>query len=333
VGGDFVIMKAMVLDRPGGPATLRLAEVAKPAPGPGQVLVRVHAVGLNPVDYKVGQTGHASWQYPFILGLDVAGTVEELGEGVTEWRLGDAVYYHGDLSRPGGYAEWAVAAAHVVAPLPAGLSFEQAAALPCAGFTAYQALYRKLHVHSGQTIVVTGGAGGVGGFAVQLAANAGCTVIATCSPGNRDYVSDLGATHVVDYTTESLTERIRTLTHGRGVDAVVDTVSAASATETAGLLAYNGGIACIAGMLDFAKAQPFRQAASVHGVMLGGAHLSGDRPAQEDLARMGREFGALVSSGQIDPMLHEVTALEGVPEALERLSGRHVRGKIVARVR
>lgn len=111
------MMQALVLDQPGSPATLRLAEVPRPVPGPGEVLVRVHAVGLNPVDYQLAQSGHAAWQYPFILGLDVSGTIEELGEGVTQWRPGEPVYYHGDLSRPGGYAQWAVAAAHVVKPM------------------------------------------------------------------------------------------------------------------------------------------------------------------------------------------------------------------------
>ncbi|HLO03931.1 MAG TPA: zinc-binding dehydrogenase [Symbiobacteriaceae bacterium] len=324
-------MKALVLDRPGTPDTLRIADLPRPTPGPGEVLVRVHAAGLNPVDYKMAEAGHVKWAYPFILGLDVAGTVVELGEGVTEWQPGDAVYYHGDLSRPGGFAEWAVVAAHVVAPIPAGLSFAQAAALPCAGFTAYQALYRKLHIEPGQSVLVTGGAGGVGGFAVQLAAHTGCSVIATCSTQNLEYVRSLGATHVVDYTKEDVVERVRALTDGRGVDAAVDTVSRASATEVADLLlAYNGGIACVAGSVDFTVARPFRQAASVHGVMLGGAHLSGDRLAQEDLARMGREFGALVASGRIDPMLHKVIRLEEIPEALVQLSGRHVRGKIVA---
>lgn len=324
-------MKALVLDRPGTPDTLRIADLPRPTPGPGEVLVRVHAAGLNPVDYKMAEAGHVKWAYPFILGLDVAGTVVELGEGVTEWQPGDAVYYHGDLSRPGGFAEWAVVAAHVVAPIPAGLSFAQAAALPCAGFTAYQALYRKLHIEPGQSVLVTGGAGGVGGFAVQLAAHTGCSVIATCSTQNLEYVRSLGATHVVDYTKEDVVERVRALTDGRGVDAAVDTVSRASATEVADLLlAYNGGIACVAGSVDFTVARPFRQAASVHGVMLGGAHLSGDRLAQEDLARMGREFGALVASGRIDPMLHKVIQLEEIPEALVQLSGRHVRGKIVA---
>lgn len=324
-------MKAVVLDRPGRPDTLRIAEMERPTPGPGEILVRVHAAGLNPVDYKMAEVGHAKWTYPFILGVDAAGTVEELGEGVTEWRPGDKVYYHGDLSRPGGFAEWAVVTSHVVAAIPAGLTFEQAAALPCAGLTAYQALYRKLHIQPGQTVLVTGGAGGVGGFAIQLAANAGCTVITTCSPHNFEYVRSLGAAHVVDYTSEDLVERVRALTNGRGVDAAVDTVSRASATEIAdNLLAYNGGIACVAGSVDFTVARPFRQAASVHGVMLGGAHLSGDRLAQEDLARMGREFGALVASGQIDPMLQQVIRLEEIPEALVQLSGRHVRGKIVA---
>lgn len=189
-------MQAILVERPGPRSALRLGEAPLPQPGPGQLRVRVHAVGLNPADYQLAHYGHPAWRYPHVLGLDAAGTIDALGEGVTAWRPGEAVYYHGDLSRPGCFAEYALVAAHVVAPLPARLSFPQAAALPCAGFTAYQALHRRLHVQAGQTVLVQGGAGGVGGFAVQLAAHAGLRVITTASPRNFDWVRPLAARRV-----------------------------------------------------------------------------------------------------------------------------------------
>jgi len=220
----------------------------------------------------------------------------------------------------------------VVAPLPTGLSFLQAAALPCAGFTAYQALHRRLHIQAGQTILVQGGAGGVGGFAVQLAAHAGLRVITTASPRNFDWVRRLGAHEVIDYHTEDVVARVRALTGGRGVDAIVDTVSAESATAGLRMLAFGGGIACVAGLADLSPLAPFTIAPSVHEIALGGAHLSGDRRAQEDLARIGRELGELCSAGAVQPMVEEVVDLAGIPAALERLAAHRLRGKIVAAI-
>lgn len=174
-------MKALVIDKPGSPESLRLAEMPQPEPGEGEVRVKVHAAGLNPADYKFMQRGFRSWNYPFVPGLDVAGIIDEIGPGVSDWQVGDAVYYHGNLSKPGGFAEEAITVARTLAPLPKNISFVEAAALPCAGWTAYQALHRKLHIEQEQTILIQGGAGGVGGFAVQLAALAGVKAIATCS--------------------------------------------------------------------------------------------------------------------------------------------------------
>ena len=325
-------MKALVLDRPGEPKTLRLANIPDPQPAPDQVRVQVHAVGLNPVDYKLAASGFSRWTYPFILGLDVSGTVEAYGSNVTNWKVGDAVYYHGDLSKPGGYAEYTVVPAHVLTPVPTNVSFTEAAALPCAGFTAYQALYRKLHIQAHQTILIHGGAGGVGGFAVQLAALSGLYVIATCSPSNFNYVRRLGAAEVLDYNTKDLVSRVQELSQGRGVDFIVDTVSSETASAGLDMLAFGGGIACINGLPDFTKIKPFEKAPSIHEVALGAAYLSGDRTAQEDLARMGRELGALVSDRKVDSMLQEVINLEKIPDALVRLSERHVRGKIVAQI-
>ncbi len=325
-------MKALVLDKPGSPKTLRPAEVPRPEPAEGEVRVRVRAVGLNPVDYKLAASGFPGWSYPFILGLDVAGTVEAVGPDVAEWEEGDRIYYHGNLLKPGGYAQYAIAPSHVLSWIPEGLSFAQAAALPCAGFTAYHALHRKLHIQGSKSILIHGGAGGVGGFAVQLARAAGLKVIATCSSHNFKFVQRLGADELIDYRSEDIAKRVSELTEGRGVDYILDTVGPESATESLEMLAFNGQIACVAGLPDITRIRPFEKAISVHEVAIGGAYRSGDMTAQEDLAKIGRDLGSLVGKGMISPMLEQTIILEEIPEALVRLSMRHVRGKIVAEV-
>ena len=155
-------------------------------------------------------------------------------------RLGDWVFYHGDLSKPGGFAEFAVTTAHTVARIPDSMSFVDAASLPCAGLTAYHALHRRLHVRAGQTILVHAGAGGVGGFAIQLAAHAGLKVLTTCSENNADYVRDLGAEVAIDYHTENLKEVVSAVTDGRGVDAILSSLGSEGATQDLDLLAFNG---------------------------------------------------------------------------------------------
>jgi NADPH:quinone reductase len=325
-------MKALVLDGPGAPDTLYTTEITQPEPRAGEVRVKVHAVGLNPVDYKLAASGLPGWDYPVVLGLDVAGVIERVGRDVEDWQVGDPVYYHGDLTKCGGYGQYAIAPAHVIAWLPDGLSFVAAAALPCAGFTAYQAVHRKLNVQAGKTILIHGGAGGVGGFAVQLCKLANLNVIATCSRHNFNFVKDLGATEVVDYKGDNVAEAVRKITNGLGVDYILDTVGSENATQSLELLAFNGEIACVAGLPDMQAIEPLAKSISVHEVTLAGAYQSDHRPAQESLAKIGMEFGALASKGLIKPMVEEVIEMEDIPDALIRLSMRHVRGKIVASI-
>jgi NADPH2:quinone reductase len=325
-------MKALVLDKPGTPESLYPTDVEQPKPRAGEVRVKVYAVGLNPVDYKLAASGFPGWDYPMILGLDVAGVIDAVGPGVDEWQPGDPVYYHGDSSKQGGYSQYAIVTTRTLAWLPDGLSYTDAAALPCAGFTAYQALHRKLHVQKDKTILVIGGAGGVGGFGVQLAKIAGLKIIATCSRHNINFVKDLGASEVIDYQTEDVAHCVREITNERGVDYILDTVGSDSATAALEMLAFNGAIACVAGLPDMSKVSPFEKGLSVHEVALGGAYLCGDDSALDELARVGMEFGALAAKGQIRPMVEEVVTLEDIPDALVRLSMRHVRGKIVAKI-
>jgi NADPH2:quinone reductase len=324
-------MKALVLDKPGKPNTLRVADISTPEPDAGEVRVRVEAVSLNPVDYKLAQRGHLAWKYPFVLGLDVAGVVDAVGSGVESWQPGDAVFYHGNLSKPGGFAECAIAPAHVIAKIAPGVSFEAAAAIPCAGLTAYQALFQRAHLNSAHTVLVQGGAGGVGGFGVQLAANIGATVITTASAHNHQYVRELGATHVIDYNTEDVRQRVLEITNGRGVDAILDTISSENATQGTRMLAFGGGIVCIAGMPDFV-AVSFDKAISIHAVMLGGAYFSGDRLAEENLRRMADEMMLLLAQRKIEATVTQVVELEQIPAKLSELAGRHISGKIVAKL-
>lgn len=326
-------MKALLLQDKDQWKEMIVQDAEMPSPAKGELLVEVLAVGLNPVDYKTATGGNPNWSYPHILGLDVAGTVAAIGEGVTDWNKGDRVVYHGDLTKKGGFAEFAVTTAKSVSKIPDAISFEEAAALPTAGYTAYQALNRKLPLQHFKTILIHGGAGGVGGFAVQLARHAGLTVFSTASSHNHDYVKSLGADYVIDYRNEDFKAKVMELTNGRGVDAVLDTVSRQSATDSLDVLAFGGHIAFIAGPPDFTVINPFTKSPSYHEVALGAAHQSNDLVALENLAEMGNELLALVEQKAVSPMLQEIITLEDIPQALVRLSERHVKGKIVAKVK
>lgn len=326
-------MKALLLQEKGNWKEMKVSEVATPTAGDGEILVEAHAVGLNPVDYKTAIGGNPNWTYPHILGLDVAGVVAEVGHGVTTLKKGDRVVYHGNLTKQGGYAEYAVTKANTVTVIPEGVTYEDAAALPTAGYTAYQALHYKLPLERIQSILIHGGAGGVGGFAVQLAKLAGKQVISTASSHNHEYVKSLGADYVINYREDDLISKVKSITNGRGVDAVIDTVSAQSATNSLDCVAFLGHIVHIAGAPDYAKIKPFTQSISYHEVALGAAHQSGDVLAEEALANIGDHMMALVAKGSISSMLKEVISLEEVPASLTRLSERHVKGKIVAKIK
>ncbi|MBM7705036.1 zinc-binding dehydrogenase [Metabacillus iocasae] len=326
-------MKALLLHEKNEWSHMKVENIETPQPQAGEVLVDVHAISLNPVDYKTATNGNPSWTYPHILGLDVAGTIAEVGEGVTQWQKGDRVVYHGDFTKKGGYAEYGITTAHTVSRIPDSVTFEEAAALPTAGYTAYEALFRKLPMSAIDTILVHGGAGGVGGFAVQLAKLAGKTVISTASSHNHDYVKSLGADYVVDYKTEDVAAKVMEWTNGRGVDAVLDTVSRDNATQSLDFIAYRGHIAHIAGAPDYTKIKPFTKVVSYHEVALNAAHHVDDKVAQADLAKMGDELLALVADQKVSPMIARTISLEEVPEALVELSQRHVKGKIVAKLK
>jgi NADPH:quinone reductase-like Zn-dependent oxidoreductase len=219
------VMKAITYSTYGGPEVLTLSEVEDPKVGPGEILVSVRAAGVNPVDWKVMSGGLdplITTAFPVIPGWDVAGVVEAVGLDTPEFSVGDEVmaYARKDWIQAGSFAEKMTVPVRAAARKPASLSFEQAAALPLAGLTAYQSLHR-LGLKSGQTVLVHGANGGVGSFAVQIAAAAGARVIGTASPRNHERIRDLGGEPVA--YGDGLGERIRALAPD-GVDLVADYV-------------------------------------------------------------------------------------------------------------
>jgi NADPH:quinone reductase len=325
-------MKALLLEDKGKVFEMKVGIVEKPVPGKGEILVQIKATALNPVDYKTGNGGNPNWTYPHILGLDSAGIVEEVGTDVTNVKVGDRVVYHGDLTKKGGFAEYGVTTAHTVSLIPEGISFEDAAALPTAGYTAYQALFHKMHASSGQTILVHAGAGGVGGFAIQLAQKAGLTVFTTASSANHEYVKGLGADYAIDYREEDFVEKVMGITNGLGVNLVLDTVGRDNADKSLKALAFNGQIAFIAGPPNVNDAISFAHPLSFHQVALGSVHQSNNIDQQLKLAEMGDQMLSLLQEGKISALVEKIISLEEVPEALAELSNRRVRGKIVAKI-
>ena len=298
-------MQAVVIHETGGPEVLRLEEADPPEPADGEVLIRVRAASVNPVDWKTRRGGGREPELPAILGRDASGTVEaSRAEGFAE---GDDVF--GNV-QGGGYAELATAAATAIARKPAAISHEQAAAIPVAGMTAWQALFDRGGLESGQSALIAGGAGGVGHFGVQFAAKvAGARVIATGSSRNRDFVLGLGADEYVDYTQQDVGETVG------DVDVAFDTVGGDTTLSLVPTLREGGIVVTIA-------AGPPEEAARERGAR---AELLVMSPVSEQLTRIAE----LVAAGDVHVELAEVLPLSEVRRAHELSESGHTRGKIV----
>src|SRR5512143_2450858 len=218
-------MKAMIITAFGGPEVFQAADWPKPVPQATELLVRIHAVALTPVDYKIRENGTwARVKPPAILGYDAAGVVEAVGANVTSFKPGDAVFYSPDIwGVPGACAEYHVVDEAIVAHKPKSLTFEEAAALPLTGMTAWDAM-EFFQLRPGQTVLIHAAAGGVGSLAVQMAKAHGARVLGTCRGSNRDLVRSLGADVAIDYHTEDVVQAVLRETGGAGVDAIYDTV-------------------------------------------------------------------------------------------------------------
>jgi NADPH:quinone reductase-like Zn-dependent oxidoreductase len=302
-------MKAVRIHDFGGPEVQKLDELPMPEEHAGQVLVRVHASSVNPVDYKIRNGGYLpADRLPLTLGRDIAGVVIRRAPDVTAFRPGDAVYAM--LPREvGAFAEFVATPADVCARKPERLDFVQAAAVPLAALTAWQGLFTQGSLQPGQSVLIHGAAGGVGHFAVQFAADRGASVIATCSGEDRDFVKSLGAMTVVDYKREDFRDAVRV------VDLVFDLVGGETQDRSWSVLRPGGILVSTLGEPDPAKA-------AEHGAM-GLGYMAQPNGAQ--LAQIAR----LIDTGEVMPHVDGVFPFDLAAEAERRLERDHVRGKLV----
>lgn len=313
-------MRAMVITAFGGPDVFEQRDVPKPGPGPLQVLVRVHATSINPVDYKIRQSG--SWagvQPPAIIGYDVSGVVEAVGAGVRDFQPGDQVFYTPELfSGQGSYAEYHVADERIVARKPANLTHVEAASLPLSGGTAWDAIVTRAQLKPAETVLVHG-SGSVGLAAIQIARAAGARVIATAGRNSADFARDLGAHVVVDAREEDFVEVVERETRGAGVDVVFDTVGGSLLMESVEITRPHGrlvGIVAVTGDLSPA----IRRNLTIHFLFLERARYKLDA------------IRTLVERGQFKPAIDSVLPLDQVAEAHRRIQRGGLRGKIVLEV-
>jgi NADPH:quinone reductase-like Zn-dependent oxidoreductase len=305
-------MKAVRIKEFGPASVMKLEEALTPTPGTGEMLVRVHAAAVNPIDWKIRSGGAGKPPLPYTPGFDVAGVVESVGDGVTKFKPGEAVFAMLDLRRGGAYAEYAVVKESEAATQPANITFNEAASVPLVALTAWQALFDAARLEKAQTILIHGGAGGVGSAAVQLAKWKGAKVIATASKDNHDYLKQLGADEAIDYRTEKFEDR------AKDVDVVLDTVGGDTQARSFGVLKKGGILVSIVG-------RPSEELAKQRDVRGVGILV---KPSADQLAVIAK----LIGDGAFKPTVTHTFPLADAAKAHEQSESRHTRGKIVLEV-
>lgn len=308
------LMKAVTINQYGDGSVLNYADVSRPEPQPDEILIKVHASGVNPVDWKIreGLGEMLKLQSPLILGIEIAGTVEQAGTAVRNFKFGDEVFGSLDAVRGGGYAEYAIAKTSEIALKPKSLDFEDAAAVPVGALTAQRGIFDLAHLKSGQTILIHGAAGVVGSMAVQFAKAKGACVLGTASGDDAEFVRGLGADTVIDYREEKFEDVVK------DVDVVFDTVGGDIQERSFGVLKKGG-------FLVSAVAPPFPDKAKQFGVLVAKFNTP---PNVGQL----NEASQMIESGKLKIRVGMVLPLSEVRKAHELSKAEHTHRKIVLRV-
>src|SRR3984893_238524 len=312
-------MKAIRIHNYGGPEVLHYEDAPRPEPQAGEVLIRVHAAGVNPIDWKVRE-GHMKdlWphKFPLILGWDLSGVVEELGPGPAaagQFKIGDEVYSIPDPTRNGAYADYIVVREPELALKPSSLHHIRAAAVPLAALTAWQSLFDTAQLQPGQRVLIHAGSGGVGHYAVQFAKWKGAYVFATASTRNQDLLRELGVDKAIDYTQQRFEDA------ARNIDIVLDTIGGETQERSWSVLKKDGVLVSLVQPPSEEKAEEL----GVRAAFVAG-HPSGAQLA---------EIAIRIDSGKLAPIIDRILPLSEARRAHELSQSGHVRGKIVLRVK
>jgi NADPH2:quinone reductase len=322
-------MRAVVIDQTGGSEVLRFADFPIPQPGPGEVLIRVACAGVNPADWKCREGYLAAffpYRFPFVLGFDAAGTVAAVGDGVDDLKPGMRVFAQTEVGagKWGSYADYVLVSCHSVVTMPESLSFAEAAATPTPALAAWTGLFDEGGLQAGQTVLVHGGAGAVGSFAIQFAREAGARVIATCGGHSRDYVRELGCERAIDYRSEDIASALHDWAPD-GVDLVLDTIGCGSLPNGLDLLKPGGMLVAILTLVA-GDPGPNHQQAAERGLRTALAYSK--MPSGAALGRI----AALMAAGKVKPPRIDILPFEQVAEALDRVQHGAARHKQVLQV-
>jgi len=312
---DKPTMKAVVIHEYGGPEVLKYEDVPQPEPKQDQLRIRVIAAGVNPVDGMIrsgilDKEGRRT--FPIILGGDISGVVEKVGSEITRFKPGDPVFAYVSLDNSGGYAQYALVTEREAAPKPRSLIYVEAAAVPIVALTAWQALIDTAKLKAGQTVLIHGGSGGVGSFAIQIAKAHGAKVIATASAANQELLKQLGADVAIDYTKQNF-ENV-----AKDVDVVLDSIGKDTLARSYGVVKKGGIIVSLVARPDPAELEK-------HGIR--GEALSVD-PNSDELS----EIGKLIDEKKINVIVSQTFPLSEARKAQEQVATGHTRGKIVLKV-
>lgn len=316
-------MKAIRVHQTGGPEVMRLEDVPDPIPGKGQVIVRIHAAGVNPVDTYIRAGSFYIPELPYTPGMDGAGTVEAVGEDVARLKPGDRVYTARTLS--GSYAELALCAEHQAQPLPENVSFKQGAGVYVPYATAYRALFQKANALAGETVLIHGGSGGVGTAAIQLAKAAGMTIIATAgTDAGRNLVSQLGAHHVLDHHAPDFVEQTMAATNGNGAGVILEMLANVNLEKDLQLAAHGARIVVIGnrGTIEINPRAIMGKEIVVTGMLLLNVSVG-------DLAHIHPALYAGLGNGTLNPIVGKEFPLGEAPRAHETVMQPGAYGKIV----
>jgi len=327
-------MRAIVVPEFGGPEVLKPQEMPVPTPGEHNLLIEVHACGLNPVDFKVRRGALTKGrELPIILGFDVSGVVCDLGKSATGFRVGDEVYAAPALVRNGANAEFVCVDARTAALKPKTLDHVDAAALPLVTITAWEALLQRARIQSGETVLIHAGGGGVGHVAIQLAKLHGCRVLTTASqPASLELCRQLGADVVINYREADFVKRVKEETNGRGCPVGFDTVGGETFERSLDCVAPDGRlITCVGTPSEKIAQKLFRLNATLIFEFMGAPGVYGVRP--ESHGEILRAAAALVDEGRLKPQVSRVLAFDEIAEGHRLLEAGHVTGKLVVRVK
>ena len=316
-------MKAIRVNQFGGPDVLHLEEISGLAPGPEQVLVKIEAAGVNPVDVYIHTGGYGQRPLPYTPGSDAAGVVEAIGDGVLGIEIGQRVYIAGTLT--GTYAEKALCRPSQVRSLPSRLTFAQGAAIHVPYYTAYYGLHLKADAKPGETVLIHGASGGVGLAAVQIAHAAGLTVIGTASSDEgKEAVSASGADHVLNHAQDNYLEEIKTLTGGKGPNIILEMLANINLSKDLGIVAQNGRVVVIGsrGPVEIDPRQTMQRNSTITGLSLMNA-------TEADLVQLHAALGAGLANGTLNPIVAREFALADAPAAHKAIMESGASGKIV----